>query len=344
MQTRVIGTLGPASRSDAVLRGMVRAGISFARLNFSHGRPEEHEEMAARLRRIADEVGCAVDLIQDLQGPKIRTVNTPYTLLSPGGEIVLSGDGQGAGVLRISEPAALAGVAPGHRIYLDDGMIDLEVLERTEDGVRCRVVIGGTVEGNQGVVFPSSQIPLPPLTAKDIADARIGREIGVQWVALSFVQRALDLEALRPHLAPGARIIAKVETAGALHDLEAIIAAADAVMIARGDLGVSIPRARVPLVQKDIVLACRRRGTTCIVATEMLLSMVLHPHPTRAEVADVATAVLDGAHVLMLSEETAIGAYPIQAVTEMREIIATVEASSYYPWRAAVPNPEADKP
>jgi pyruvate kinase len=327
MHTRIVCTLGPASESEDVLRAMVEAGMSYARLNFSHGEAAEHEQRAERVRRAARAMGRPVELVQDLQGPKIRTVSTPRTELRRGEEVVLGE------ALRLSEPAMLQAVQPGHRIYLDDGLVELEALELVRGGVRCRVLIGGTIEGNEGAVFPSSPILLPALTEKDIADAVVGREIGVDWVALSFVQRAEDLEALRPHLAPGTRVIAKIETRAALEHLRSIVAASDAVMIARGDLGVSIPRARVPLVQKDIVLACREQGTTSIVATEMLLSMVDHAHPTRAEVADVATAVLDGCDAVMLSEETAIGAHPALVVQEMWEIIETVEASPYYPWR-----------
>jgi len=306
--------------------------MSFARLNFSHGRSEEHRARAERVRRIAEAAGRPVELIQDLQGPKIRTLNTAPITLRAGDEMMVGGALR-PGVLAISEPSVLDTVEPGHRIYIDDGMIEIEVLERTHEGVRCRALLGGTIEGRQGVVFPSSIVSLPAVTEKDIEDAAVGREIGVEWVALSFVQRWQDLEMLRPHVSPGTRVIAKIETAAALDDLPPIVAAADAVMIARGDLGVSIPRARVPLVQKDIIGICRREGKSSIVATEMLLSMVHYPHPTRAEVADVATAVLDGCNAVMLSEETAIGAYPVEAVAEMRQIIETVEASSYYRWR-----------
>jgi pyruvate kinase len=234
----------------------------------------------------------------------------------------------------------LDAVFPGHHIYLDDGEIELLAVHREPEGIRCRILIGGVLEGNQGVVFTSAAVPLPALTEKDIADAAVGRELGVEWVALSFVQNAGDIEALRPHVRRDSRIIAKIETAAALDDLENIIEAADAVMVARGDLGVSIRRARVPLVQKDIIGLGRKVGRFSIVATEMLLSMVQHAHPTRAEVADVAHAVLDGCNAVMLSEETAIGAYPVQAVAEMSEIIETVEGSRYYPWGTIVSPPQ----
>lgn len=333
MNTRIICTLGPASSADAVLRAMVDAGMSYARLNFSHGSQAEHRERADRIRRIAQASGRTVELIQDLQGPKIRTVNAPRTTLQRGDEVLLSASG-GAGALAISEPSVLEAVEPGHHIYIDDGIIDLQAVKRAAKGILCRVVIGGTFEGNQGVAFPSSLIPLPALSEKDIDDLRVGREIGFEWVALSFVQRSQDLETLRPHLAPASRVIAKIETARALDDLPLIAAGSDALMVARGDLAVSINRARVPLVQKDIIHLCREGGTQSIVATEMMRSMVDHPHPSRAEVSDVATAVLDGSNAVMLSEETAIGAYPAQAVAEMREIIETIEASSYYHWGA----------
>jgi pyruvate kinase len=331
VRTRIICTLGPASTTREVLHAMVDAGMSYARLNFSHGTPDEHRERAEIVRQVAAATERPVELIQDLQGPKIRTVNTPRTTLHRGDEVLLGAAGR-ADALAISEPAVLDTVEPGHHIYIDDGAIDLEVLSRTSAGVATRVLIGGAIEGNQGVAFPSSAIPLPALTEQDVDDLRVGQEIGFEWVALSFVQHARDLEILRSHLTPGVRVIAKIETAAALDDLPAIAAAADSLMVARGDLGVSIRRARVPLVQKDIIQLCRQRGTQSIVATEMMLSMVEHPHPTRAEVSDVATAVLDGCNAVMLSEETAIGAYPAQTVAEMREIVETVEASPYYRW------------
>lgn len=331
MHTRIVCTLGPASESEDLVRALIEEGMSYARLNFSHGTHEEHRRRAVRVRRAAAAVGRPVELIQDLQGPKIRTVRTPHTVLVRGTDVVLS-EAQLAGAIQIAPEGVLEGVLSGHLVYIDDGLIELEVLDHGPVRVRCRVLSGGEIEGNQGVVFPSSVLPLSALTEKDVADAAFGRELGVEWVALSFVQSWEDLEALRPHVAPDARVIAKVETRAALEDMKSIVAAADAVMVARGDLGVSIPRARVPLVQKDLILACREQGTSSIVATEMLLSMVHNPHPTRAEVADVATAVLDGGNAVMLSEETAIGAYPVQAVAQMREIIETVEASPYYQW------------
>jgi pyruvate kinase len=332
MSTHIVCTLGPATETDAVLCALLEAGMSFARLNFSHGEPAEHRQRAEQVRRAAQVTGRPVQLIQDLQGPKIRTVRAPYTELRAGEEIILGGS-PGDGRLLISEPQVLAGVDPGQHVFLDDGAIELESMETTTEGLRCRVLIGGAIEGNQGVVFPDSVLALPALTEKDVADAAVGRQIGFEWVALSFVQRWEDLETLRGHIRPDSRVIAKIETRAALDDLTSIVAGVDAAMIARGDLGVTIPRARVPLVQKDIIRACRQQGTASIVATEMLLSMVRNPHPTRAEVADVATAVLDGCNAVMLSEETAIGAHPVQAVTEMRRVIDTVEASDYYTWR-----------
>ena len=332
MFTRIICTLGPASESAEVVRALIEEGMSYARLNFSHGTHEEHRRRVDLVRRLAEDMGRPVELIQDLQGPKIRTVNTPRTVLAAGSRVILS-SAPSADAIQVAPSAVLDGVLPGHLVYIDDGLIELEVLDRAPPRVICRVISGGEIEGNQGIVFPSSALSLSALTAKDVADAAFGRELGVDWVALSFVQRWEDLVALRPHVVPEARVIAKIETPAALNDMTSIVSAADAVMVARGDLGVSIPRARIPLVQKDLILACREQGTGSIVATEMLLSMVRSPHPTRAEVADVATAVLDGCNAVMLSEETAVGAYPVKAVAQMREIIETVEASAYYRWR-----------
>jgi len=330
-RTGIVCTLGPASNSDHALRALVQAGMSIARLNFSHGSADEHRRRAEQVRRIAADLGANVQLMQDLQGPKIRTVETPPTRLRRGEEVQLTGSPL-AGALQISEPAALDQIGSGDLVYLDDGAIELEVVDRADRVARCRVIIGGRLAGNQGVVFPSATLALPALTEKDVQDAAVGREIGVEWVALSFVRGAQDLDTLHPHITSGTRTIAKIETPVALEHIPAIAAVFDALMIARGDLGVMIPRARVPIVQKDIISVCRRQGKGSIVATEMLLSMVRNPHPTRAEVSDVATAVLDGCNDVMLSEETAIGAYPAQAVAEMHQIIETAEASSYYRW------------
>jgi len=330
-RTAIVCTIGPASERDQVLRGMLEAGMAYARLNFSHGTADHHRQCAEAIRRVATELSLPLQIIQDLQGPKIRTVKAPPTRLRVADEVVLSGEAA-PGALQISEPAALDAVAPGDRVYIDDGAIELEIVERTREGLRCRVIIGGVLAGNQGVVFPSAKLALPALTEKDLADASIGREIGVDWVALSFVRVSDDVEALRSHISQGTRVIAKIETPAALENIASIISASDAVMIARGDLGVAIPRARVPIVQKDIIKACRQQGTESIVATEMLLSMVRRRYPTRAEVADVATAVLDGCNAVMLSEETAIGAYPVEAVSEMHNIIETIEASGYWVW------------
>jgi len=331
MQTQIVCTLGPASDHEDVIRDMVQAGMSIARLNFSHGLADEHRVRAERVRRTAGDLGHRVQLMQDLQGPKIRTVDTPRTTLVRGQEVVLRRS-PGNGALVISEPALLKAIEPGSHIYLDDGLLELVTIGKSNDEVRARVLIGGTISGNQGVVCPQCVLPLPALTERDLQDVQVGLSIGVEWIALSFVQRREDVDQLRAIVGDRARVIAKIETPPALDEMGEIISASDAIMVARGDLGVSIPRARVPIVQKDLILLARQEGTASIVATEMLLSMVEHAHPTRAEVGDVATAVLDGASAVMLSEETAIGAYPVQTVAEMREIVETIEASEYYHW------------
>ncbi|MEA2641576.1 MAG: pyruvate kinase [Chloroflexota bacterium] len=335
MQTRIICTLGPASEAAAVLRAMVEAGMSIARLNFSHGTADDHRQRAAAVREVAGLSGEHVEIMQDLQGPKIRTFETPRTVLRRGDDVLLASTPTDSAIV-IAEPAVLASLDEGRHVYIDDGLIELQAVERTKEGVRCRVLIGGTIEGNQGVVVPSAKLDLPVISAKDLADLEVGREIGVEWVAASFVQRASDVEEVRKHAAPGTRIIAKIETAAALDDLTAIIAASDAVMIARGDLGVSIRRAEVPVVQKQIIASCHAAGKRSIVATEMMLSMVRNPHPTRAEVGDVATAVFDGCNAVMLSEESAIGAYPVDTVAQMREIVETAEGSQYYYWHVPI--------
>jgi pyruvate kinase len=310
---------------------MLEAGMTIARLNFSHGTANEHRRRADEVRRLAHELDSRVEVMQDLQGPKIRTVETPPTRLRRGEVVTLAPDRR-PDTLQLSEPWVLDLVAPGQLVYLDDGLIELEAVEREDGTVRCRVVIGGMLAGNKGVMFPGLPLRMSALVERDLEDLEVGREIGVEWVALSFVQHSADLERLRELVAAGTRTIAKIETDSAVREIEPIAAAADAVMIARGDLGVAIPRARLPIVQKDIVHLCRRLGKRSIVATEMLLSMVRNPHPTRAEVSDVATAVFDGCNDVMLSEETAIGAYPAEAVAEMHTIVETAEASGYYTW------------
>ena len=340
--TKIVCTLGPASESEDMLRAMIMAGMGFARLNFSHGTHDEHRERAHRVRQVADALGAHVELIQDLQGPKIRTVAVPHKEMKRGDTIILGPVSQPEAI-PISVPEILQTIQPGERIYLDDGMIELEAVAPVGPGWLCHVIVGGEIEGNQGVVIPGSILPLPALNEKDIADVMVGREIGVEWVALSFVQRWEDLDELRRHITPGTQTIAKIETPAALDDLERIAGTADCLMIARGDLGVAIPRARVPIVQKQIIAECRKNATLTIVATEMMLSMVHNPHPTRAEVSDVATAVLDGGNAVMLSEETAIGSYPALAVAEMQEIIETVEASSYYRWDGRFHSRQGDR-
>lgn len=309
----IVATIGPASRSAAVLAGMVRAGLGYARLNFSHGTPAWHRRTAAAIRRAA---GRRVAIIQDLEGPKVRLGDFAGTRhLRRGARVRLGTD------FGITVPALLGMLRRGQAVYLDDGALELRVARTVGRAVECEVVFGGPVTARTGVAVPGMDLPLPALSDEDRAHVRIGREIGVEWVAQSMIDEASDVEELRALLPRRTKLIAKIETVGAVKDLAKIVRLVDGVMVARGDLGVSLPRAEVPFVQRQILETGRRAGVWTIVATEMLLSMVEQRRPTRAEVSDVVTAVRDGADAVMLSEETAIGRHPVRVIEEMRSIL-----------------------
>ena len=306
-----------------------------ARLNFSHGKHEDHAESARRVREVQADVGRPIALIADLQGPKVRIagLSQPVALAS-GDEVVLAGeDGAGSDDLPVS-PAVLGSVLePGDPILIDDGLVRLEV-ERVEAGrALCRVVNGGIVEAHKGVNVPGVPLPVPPLTPKDLADLEFALELGVDFVAQSFVRERADIAMLRGRIeeaGSNAWVIAKIELKEAVTAFDAILEEADVVMIARGDLGVEIGAADVPLLQKRIILAALDRGKPAITATQMLESMIHHAEPTRAEASDVANAILDGTSAVMLSAETAIGEHPVEAVATMDRIACAVEPSLGY--------------
>ena len=334
-RTRIVCTLGPASSAPAVLRAMIQRGMDVARLNFSHGDPSELLELARLTRELARAAGRHVALLQDLPGPKIRTgeVAGGARNLRRGETVVLAAAPRGQDALVVEEPRLLAALRRRDQILIQDGEIELSVVEVGAEGVRARVVHGGRLRSHQGVVVPTRDLGLPALTDHDRELVELGQEVGFDYVALSFVRRAEDVTALRRHLeqlgAP-ARIVAKLERADAIRNLDAILDAADAVMVARGDLGVELPLADVPAVQKNVIERANHAGRPVITATEMLESMVHAPRPTRAEASDVANAIWDGTDAVMLSQETSIGDDPKSVVGYMDRICRAAERHPAY--------------
>lgn len=333
-RAKIVGTLGPAVASLEGVRKLVAAGLDVARLNFSHGSQDEHARFCHWVRQAADEAGRNVAVLADLQGPKIRLgtfAGGPVTL-EAGRSIEITTEPADGTADRVSTTyAGLPGDArAGHRLLIDDGAVALEVTGVTRTSVTCRVTEGGVVSDHKGISLPESDIRAPTLSGKDTADLRFALDLGVDIVALSFVRDPGDAGQAREVMAAAGRpasLLAKIETPQAVSKLAAITAAFDGVMIARGDLGVELPLEQVPLLQKRAIELAREEFKPVIVATQMLEAMITHPRPTRAEVSDVANAVLDGADALMLSAETSVGAHPDSAVATMARIIETTENS-----------------
>jgi pyruvate kinase len=334
-RTKIVATIGPASSNDEVLFRLIEAGMDGARLNFSHGTHDDHVANAKRVRDVQSAISRPLALIADLQGPKLRIGDLVAPVQLEIGEtvVVAGGDAVRVDDLPVA-PAVLGSVlAPEHDVLVDDGHVRLRV-ERMDNGrAFCRVVTGGVVESHKGVNVPGVALPVPSLTQKDFADLECALELGVDYVAQSFVRSRADVAALRAKIeAAGSQawVIAKIELKEAVSALEEILDETDAVMIARGDLGVEIGAAEVPLLQKRIILAALERGKPAITATQMLETMVHRPEPTRAEASDVANAILDGTSAVMLSAETAVGEYPLEAVETMAKIARAVEPSLGY--------------
>ncbi|HEU4403309.1 MAG TPA: pyruvate kinase [Candidatus Polarisedimenticolia bacterium] len=334
-RTKIIATLGPSSTEPRVLLSLLRAGVDVARLNLSHGTHAGHARVIAALRRAAAVTGRAVAILADLQGPKARIGRLPGhqpVRLRSGESVTLSprSPGRRPGVIPTSCRTLARDVRRGDPILLDDGRLELRVLRARGGDVLCRVVSGGLLLENKGMNLPLTPIGSPSLTAKDRADLDFALRQGVDYVALSFVRRAEDIERVR-RLVRGRRggvpLIAKLELRAAVERLGEILQAADGVMVARGDLGVEVPLERVPVLQKAIVREANRMGVTVITATQMLESMVEQPRPTRAEASDVANAIFDGTDAVMLSAETASGRHPLKAVAVMDRIIRAAEES-----------------
>jgi pyruvate kinase len=334
-RTKIVATLGPASSSPEVLGDLVQL-IDGARLNFSHGTHDVHAKTAQLVREARQEAERPVALIADLQGPKLRVgeLSNGPVMLERGTHITIAGEDVAQDDDLPIAPAVLGSVLqPGNDVLIDDGAVRLRV-ERVERGrAQCEVIVGGPVAAHKGVNLPGVALPIPSLTRKDIDDLQFAVELGCDYVALSFVRSAADVQALKTLIeASGskAHVIAKIEKAEAVAVLDEILGFADAVMVARGDLGVEIGAAEVPLLQKRIILRALEHGKPVITATQMLESMIHAPEPTRAEASDVANAILDGTSAVMLSGETAIGDYPLEAVAYMDRIARAVEPSIDY--------------
>ena len=331
-RTKIVCTLGPACDAPGILRAMIRAGMDVARINFSHGDYAAHARRIADARRTAREEGRTLAVLCDLQGPKLRVGEISGGSVEwPQGSCVtlttraVPGDASG---VHLPHPDLVADVQPGQRLLLDDGALELQIESKTDADLVCRVVVGGRLGSHKGVSAPGAALSLSSLTDKDRADAQFAVEQSADYIALSFVRRAADVSGLRALLASrGAHvpIVAKIEKAEALDAFDEILQAADAVMVARGDLGVETPAEYVPIHQKRILRACNRAGKPAITATQMLQSMMDNPRPTRAEASDVANAVLDGSDAVMLSGETATGHYPVEAVQVMERVATIAE-------------------
>jgi len=334
-RTKIVATIGPSSETPERLRALVAAGMNATRLNFSHGTHEEHAEVVRRIREVEADSGHPVALIADLQGPKLRIgdLEEPVVLTRGDKIVVCAEENCGNGELPIA-PAVISDVLkPGHDVLIDDGLVHLYVEDVESGRATCQVVVGGRVSSHKGVNLPGVPIPIPSITRKDAADLDFALSLGVDFVALSFVRSPADVRDLRALIEQAgshAHVIAKIEKSEAIDVLDDVLAETDAVMVARGDLGVEIGAASVPLLQKLIIQKALERGKPVITATQMLESMISSPEPTRAEASDVANAVLDGTSAIMLSGETAVGEYPVEAVAYMDRIARAVEPSMGY--------------
>jgi len=334
-RTSIVATLGPASSDPLMIEKLIRAGLNVARLNYSHGTHEEHYQRLKDVRAASKRLGVAIACLQDLSGPKIRTgelTDPEGVMLNDGATFILTTEQVKGDSVRVTSTYEYLprDAKEGERILLDDGLIQLRVEQIRGHDVVTRVVHGGLLKPRKGINLPGTALSVAALTAKDREDAEHGLEIGVDFMALSFVRRAEDILELKEFLAerqrPDMRVIAKIEKPEALDNLSAILDATDGVMVARGDLGVELPAEEVPMVQKHIIHEAYRRGRPVITATQMLDSMIHNPRPTRAEASDIANAILDGSDAVMLSGETASGKYPEESVATMARIASYTES------------------
>ncbi|WP_397408997.1 pyruvate kinase [Polaromonas sp.] len=331
---KIVATLGPASSDKDTVRQLFMAGVDVFRLNFSHGSADDHRARFAILRELEQETGRPIGILADLQGPKLRvgTFSNGTVTLLEGEAFRLDLDPAPGNTLRagMPHPEIFAALVPGAELLLDDGKLRLVVERCGADFAETRVAVGGKLSERKGVNIPGVVLPITALTAKDRLDLALALEEGADWIALSFVQRPEDVAEARALIGDRAAIVSKLEKPAAIDRLDEIVALSDAIMVARGDLGVEMPAERVPAIQKRIIRSCRRAGKPVIVATQMLESMINSPVPTRAEASDVATAIYDGADAVMLSAESASGQFPVEAVKMMDRIIEQVEGDPQY--------------
>ncbi len=336
-KVKILATLGPASSDAKMIRRLMIAGADAFRINMSHGDKRQKARLVEHIRALEKEFHRPSTILFDLQGPKLRVghFNNGETILEKGQRFVLDRDGSAGGDERVQlpHPELFEAVAHGTNILIDDGKVRLKVLEADRDRILTEVQVGGRVSDNKGVNVPNVLVPIPALTRKDRSDLAFALEQRTDWIALSFVQRPEDVAEARSLIGERALLMAKIEKPAAIERLDDIIALADGVMVARGDLGVELPPEAVPPLQNKIVASARQFGKPVVVATQMLESMITSPTPTRAEVNDVATAIYDGADAVMLSAESAAGQYPCEAVQMMDRIASTVERDPVYPAR-----------
>ncbi|QQR87912.1 MAG: pyruvate kinase [Flavobacteriales bacterium] len=334
-KTKIVATIGPASNSPEVLRELLVQGVDVCRINFSHGEYNNIAGTIATIRQLDKELGIHTSILADLQGPKLRVGEMAVgpIELKDGSELIIATDGSKGVTGRVSTSYLQfpADVKPGERVLLDDGKLQLEVV--ATDGkseVRTRVIHGGWLSSNKGINLPNTKVSLPCLTEKDLRDLAFVLEQDIDWIGLSFVRAAADIRDLKGRIKAAGkrmRVIAKIEKPEALADIDAIVSECDALMVARGDLGVEIPMEKVPLIQKDLIKRGLREQKPVIVATQMMESMIVNSTPTRAEVNDVANAVLDHADAVMLSAETSVGKFPVETVKAMNRILTEMEKS-----------------
>lgn len=333
-RTKIIATIGPATSSYAKLKEIIKEGVDVCRLNFSHGAYEDHEKAILNIRKINEELNSFVGILLDLQGPKLRIgeVENNSIVLENGKEITITTQEYigTADKLYIKYDMLTKDIKKGHKILLDDGKVELKVLDiinRKE--IKAKVIHGGPLSSKKGFNLPQTNLSIPSITKKDVADIEFGLKHNVEWLGLSFVRKAEEIHELKNIIArheKRTKIVAKIEKPEAVKNIDTIIAVADAVMVARGDLGVEVPLEEVPLIQKDIVRKCIKASKPVIIATQMMESMIHSATPTRAETNDVANAVLDGADAVMLSAETSVGAHPVAAIKTMERIVRHIEA------------------
>jgi pyruvate kinase len=348
-RAKIVATVGPASQSKDILKELVLAGVNVFRLNFSHGEHETHAGVVQRIREVNEELGTHVSILQDLQGPKIRVENVEdgEVFIEPGEDLIITTDS----LLGTSKKVSTSyqdlpkDVKVGDVVLIDDGNLELFVKSINGNEVTCEVKYGGSLKSRKGINLPFTEVSAPALTEKDKKDLEFGIAQEVDWIALSFVRTAADILDLKERIKKAGkdiRVVAKIEKPEALKNIDEIIAASDALMVARGDLGVEIVMEEVPMAQKMMVEKCNRAAKPVIIATQMMESMISNPRPTRAETNDVANGILDGADAVMLSAETAAGKYPVETVNYMARTISSVESSAKIYDKFQDPNPNSD--